>query len=268
MFRSFMGDDDIFNIFGAASPMHTMRHMNNMMNSLLSADPFDMMGHNVFMPHRGRVGHNDMLLSPFDPHFAGYGFQNNLSDGNSHSFMSQSVMTMSSGPDGRPQVYQETMSTRTAPGGIKETKQTVSDSRTGTRKMAIGHHIGERAHILERERNMRGEEEERQEFINLDEEEADTFNREWVTRTRRVGNAIEGANVATATSNSRHRPEPRHLALPSTADPSASFKAPKSAASSSAEVSISPSTSGSRKREHKPDKNVSNKRHAVPSSDD
>ncbi|XP_011332434.1 myeloid leukemia factor isoform X2 [Ooceraea biroi] len=300
MFRSFMGDDDIFNIFGAASPMHTMRHMNNMMNSLLSADPFDMMGHNVFMPHRGRVGHNDMLLSPFDPHFAGYGF-NNLSDGNSHSFMSQSVMTMSSGPDGRPQVYQETMSTRTAPGGIKETKQTVSDSRTGTRKMAIGHHIGERAHILERERNMRGEEEERQEFINLDEEEADTFNREWVTRTRRVGNAIEGANVATATSNSRHRPEPRHLALPSTADPSASrhsnrgtrwipsprrairslnsskvksqppsssFKAPKSAASSSAEVSISPSTSGSRKREHKPDKNVSNKRHAVPSSDD
>lgn len=90
--------------------------------------------------------------------------------GSSHSFMSQSVMTMSSGPDGRPQVYQETMSTRTAPGGIKETKQTVSDSRTGTKKMAIGHHIGERAHILERERNLHnGDEEERQEFINLDE---------------------------------------------------------------------------------------------------
>jgi len=92
-----------------------------------------------------------------------------MPDANCHSFMSQSVMTMSNGPDGRPQVYQETMSTRTAPGGIKETKKTVSDSRTGTRKMAIGHHIGERAHILERERNMRGEEEERQEFINLDE---------------------------------------------------------------------------------------------------
>lgn len=91
------------------------------------------------------------------------------SNGNCHSFMSQSVMTMSSGPDGRPQVYQETMSTTTAPGGIKETKKTVSDSRTGTRKMAIGHHIGERAHILERERNMHGDEEEHQEFINLDE---------------------------------------------------------------------------------------------------
>lgn len=84
--------------------------------------------------------------------------------------MRQSVVSMSSGPDGRPQIYEETMSTTTAPGGIRETKKTVRDSRTGTKKMAIGHHIGDRAHILEREHNMRsGEAEERQEFINLDE---------------------------------------------------------------------------------------------------
>lgn len=176
--------------------------------------------------------------------------------GNSHSFMSQSVMTMSSGPDGRPQVYQETMSTRMAPGGIKETKKTVSDSRTGTRRMAIGHHIGERAHILERERNMHGDEEERQEFINLEEgnfscdlkynenlivdterkmlfasvcnclyfiihivEEAESFDREWVSHIRRVG-AIDGANSANA-SNVRVTPDPRQLALPSTTDLSA-----------------------------------------------
>ena len=89
---------------------------------------------------------------------------------NCQSFTSSSIMTMTSGPDGRPQVYQESMSTRVAPGGIKETKKTVSDSRTGTRKMAIGHHIGERAHILEREHNVHsGDQEERQEFINLDE---------------------------------------------------------------------------------------------------
>ncbi|KAH0952615.1 hypothetical protein HN011_005358 [Eciton burchellii] len=297
LFRSFMGDDDIFNIFGA-SPMHTMRHMNNMMNSLFT-DPFEMMGQNALMPHRGR-NPNDMLLSPFDQHFTRYGF--NMADGNCHSFMSQSVMTMSNGPDGRPQVYQETMSTRTAPGGIKETKKTVSDSRTGTRKMAIGHHIGERAHILERERNMRGEEEERQEFINLDEEEADSFNHEWVSRTRRVGNTIENSNSTTAATNSRHRPEPRQLALPSTTDSSASrhssrgtrwapsprrairslnsskiksqspfsrLKASKSAASSNTEVSsISPSTTRSRKRERESDTNISNKRHAVPSNDD
>lgn len=97
--------------------------------------------------------------------------QDNLAtNGNCHSFTSSSVMTMASGADGRPQVYQETMSTRTAPGGVKETKKTVCDTRTGTKKMAIGHHIGDRAHIREREQNIHnGEQEEHEEFINLDE---------------------------------------------------------------------------------------------------
>ena len=34
--------------------------------------------------------------------------------------------------------------------------------------MAIGHHIGDRAHIVEKERNQEGDE-ERQEFLNLEE---------------------------------------------------------------------------------------------------
>lgn len=90
------------------------------------------------------------------------------SSGNCHSFVSNSVMTF--GSDGRPQVYEETTSTTTAPGGVKETKTTVCDSRTGKKKMAIEHHIGDRAHILEREQNIHsGEQEEHQEFINLDE---------------------------------------------------------------------------------------------------
>ncbi|KYM99436.1 Myeloid leukemia factor [Cyphomyrmex costatus] len=280
------------------SPMHTMRQMNSMMNTMFS-DPFDMMGQNALVPRYGR-GFNDMPVSLFDSHFGrSYDFNNMAASngGNCHSFMSQSVMTMSSGPDGRPQVYQETMSTRMAPGGIKETKKTVSDSRTGTRKMAIGHHIGERAHILERERNVQGDEEEHQEFINLEEEEAESFNREWETRTRRVaGNAIANTNVA---SNVRANPAPRQLALPSTTDipasrhsnrrwfpsarravrslnplkvksthPSSSFKSREPATSSRAEASsTSPYTSGSRKREHKPDRQVSNKRHAAPASD-
>ncbi|XP_072751710.1 myeloid leukemia factor isoform X2 [Anoplolepis gracilipes] len=264
LFGSFM-DDDIFNIFG--SSMHTMRQMNTMMNSMFR-DPFEMMEQNML--HHGRPSHNDMSLALFNPHFGRFDFNNMAPDGNCHSFMSQSVMTMSNGPDGRPQVYQETMSTRMAPGGIKETKQTVSDSRTGTRKMAIGHHIGERAHILERERNIQGDEEERQEFINLDEDEADSFNREWESRTRRIHAAIDNGNSARGVSNSRHRPEPRQLALPSTTDPSASFKPPETATSLRTEgLSASPSASGSRKREHKPDRQVSNKRHqAVSDSDD
>lgn len=95
-------------------------------------------------------------------------------------------MTMSSGPDGRPQIYQASTSTKTGPGGVRETRKTVQDSRTGVKKMAIGHHIGERAHIIEKEQDMRsGQLEERQEFINLEEEEAEQFDREFTTRASR-----------------------------------------------------------------------------------
>lgn len=68
------------------------------------------------------------------------------------------------------QVYQASQSVKQGPGGVKETKKTVADSRTGLKKMAIGHHINDRAHIIEREQNVySGEHEERQDFINLDE---------------------------------------------------------------------------------------------------
>lgn len=51
--------------------------------------------------------------------------------------------------------------------------------------MAIGHHIGDRAHIIEREQNYRsGDQEERQDFINIEEDEAEDFNREWEHKTR------------------------------------------------------------------------------------
>lgn len=110
------------------------------------------------------------------------------------SFSSSSVITMTQGPDGRPQVYQATSSTKTGPGGIRETQKTVQDSRSGVKKMAIGHHIGERAHIIEREQNMRsGQQEERQDFINLEEEQAEEFDREFTQKARqgmRLPNAI------------------------------------------------------------------------------
>lgn len=103
------------------------------------------------------------------------------------SFCSSSVISMSHGPDGRPQVYQATSSTKTGPGGLRETQKTVQDSRSGVKKMAIGHHIGERGHIIEREQNLRsGQHEERQDFINLEEDEADDFNREFTQKSRQV----------------------------------------------------------------------------------
>lgn len=111
------------------------------------------------------------------------------------SFSSSQVVTMSRGPDGRQQVYKATSSTKTGPGGVRETQKTVQDSRSGVKKMAIGHHIGERSHVVERERNYHtGAEEERQDFINLEEDEADDFNREFAQRSRSLGMVAGGAS--------------------------------------------------------------------------
>ncbi|KAM7043588.1 myeloid leukemia factor 1 isoform 2-T2 [Acridotheres tristis] len=97
-----------------------------------------------------------------------------------HSFSSSSVMTYSKVGDEPPKVFQASAQTRTAPGGIKETRRALKDSESGLEKIAIGHHIQDRAHVVKKSRNSRtGDEEMNQEFINLDESEAATFDEEW-----------------------------------------------------------------------------------------
>ena len=67
-------------------------------------------------------------------------------------------------------MYQASTTTRTAPGGVREVHRSVSDSRSGVRKMAIGRHIGERGHVQEKEQNYHtGDTEEREDFINMEE---------------------------------------------------------------------------------------------------
>nr|XP_058133360.1 myeloid leukemia factor 2-like [Dasypus novemcinctus] len=69
---------------------------------------------------------------------------------------------------------------------IRETRRTVRDSDSGLEQMSIGHHIRDRAHILQRSRNHRtGDQEERQDYINLDESEAAAFDDEWRRETSR-----------------------------------------------------------------------------------
>ncbi|XP_037532161.1 myeloid leukemia factor 2 [Nematolebias whitei] len=96
------------------------------------------------------------------------------------TFSSSTVISYSSSDTGGPKVYQQTSETRTGPGGIRETRQSMRDSESGFERLAIGHHIGDRAHIMERSRNRRtGDREERQDFINLDESDAAAFDHEW-----------------------------------------------------------------------------------------
>lgn len=109
------------------------------------------------------------------------GFQENMStDSNAHSFSSSSIMTYSKVGNEPPKVFQASSATRRAPGGLKETRRAIKDSESGLEKMSIGHHIQDRGHVVEKKYNKKtGERELNQDFQNLDESEAQTFDEEW-----------------------------------------------------------------------------------------
>ena len=52
----------------------------------------------------------------------------------------------------------------------KETRKSLYDSELGVKKMAVGHHLDERSHTIERSHNLlSGERVEKQDFVNLEE---------------------------------------------------------------------------------------------------
>ncbi|XP_018588055.1 myeloid leukemia factor 1 isoform X1 [Scleropages formosus] len=107
-------------------------------------------------------------------------FENLSADPNTHFFKSSSVMTYSKVGDEPSKVFQAASQTRRAPGGIKETRRSVKDSETGVEKLAIGHHINDRGHVVEKRLNRKtGEREMLQDFQNMDECDAQSFEQEW-----------------------------------------------------------------------------------------
>ncbi|XP_021949039.1 myeloid leukemia factor isoform X2 [Folsomia candida] len=251
LFGSLMRDLERDPVFGA------MNQMNRMMNSMMGGGlgmgmappgmggPMGGMGMLEspfgFGPHMGiPQGHpGNHSRSPHHPHemmpFVGGGimspfghlgmgggfpdFNQLIHDGNNgHSFSSMSVTSISNGPNG-PQVYQASKQTASGPGGVKETRKAVSDTRTGTKKLAVGRHVGERAHVREREENMfTGRREENEEFINLEEEEAEDFDREWKNRAYggRYSHSSSMPAIVGAEHTSRHhnnRAGGRHLQI-------------------------------------------------------
>lgn len=100
------------------------------------------------------------------------------------SFSHSSVYSYTSDGQGPPKVFQAASEERRGPGGVRETKKAVKDSESGVQRMAVGHHLGERGHVVERSHNLRsGEREEKQDFIGLTEDDGATFNEEWTRAT-------------------------------------------------------------------------------------
>lgn len=140
---------------------------------MLHHDPFQMMNQMMSNMHGGGGGGG---FRNMNQHFVS-------SDPNAQVFSSSSVVTYSNTGDGKPpKVYQESKQIRHGPGGVKEVREVVRDTSKGLEKVAIGHHIGDRAHIIERKKENNGEMEEIVNLENLDEEELNEFNQEFESR--------------------------------------------------------------------------------------
>ncbi|XP_060084697.1 myeloid leukemia factor 1-like [Ylistrum balloti] len=203
LFRS-MEEDPFF-----AGHMEHMRRMDS-----LFADPFGMMmpqqsqlaveaprnrgrpvpQRNAMVPHgfmdpMDMFGGIDSMFSNMrkNMQMMGQQFNKMQSDPNAHSFSQTSFMSYSNVPgQGQPKMYQASSSTRVAPGGVRETQKSVRDSESGVEKMAIGHHINDRGHVIEKSRNHRtGQEDRNEDLINLDDDDKHAFNEEWHGKMRR-----------------------------------------------------------------------------------
>ncbi|EDV23838.1 uncharacterized protein TRIADDRAFT_64011 [Trichoplax adhaerens] len=186
---------------------------NHSRSAIAMSNPMMMMPNNPFMAMENMMNN---MMAPFHNSLLGMhspmnDFRNLERNANCHTFSSSSIMTYSSnGGDGQPQIYQASSSTHSLPNGIKKIRRTVKDSASGLHKMAIGHHIGDRSHTIEDARNMKtGSHEHVQNLVNLTEEDAETFDREWQQATKAEAHAP-------AIRNHRHQRKGIHRGLPGT----------------------------------------------------
>ncbi|XP_051874207.1 myeloid leukemia factor 1 isoform X2 [Pristis pectinata] len=99
---------------------------------------------------------------------------------NDHTLNTSTVMSYAKVGNEPAKVFQASSHVHRVPGGLKETRRAVKDSESGIEKISIGHHIKDRAHVIQKLRNQKtGDEEVDQEFINLNEDDAPMFDQEW-----------------------------------------------------------------------------------------
>uniref|UniRef100_A0A914XL15 Myeloid leukemia factor n=1 Tax=Plectus sambesii TaxID=2011161 RepID=A0A914XL15_9BILA len=127
--------------------------------------------------------------------------QQALQDPNGHVYSQSTVITFD-GTGNQPRYYESTNSVRKA-GDVKEVRKTERNSATGEERMTIGHTIGDKTHVIEKKRGRDGRIKEEQRFVNLDQAEAEQFDREFGDRAKRN----------TGPNRDRHRPTNRPSAI-------------------------------------------------------
>ncbi|VDD94031.1 unnamed protein product [Enterobius vermicularis] len=179
-----------------------MREMDRMMNSMM--DPFNIFG-NPFGGQRllgsmledgssRRPVNNNSLSLMNDFGFGGgfFGglmrhmddFQNAaMNDPNSHVFSQSTMISYDGTSGGQPKIVEKSVRKT---GDVKETRSSVRHGEGGVGdRMAIEHTIGNRTHVIEKKRDRDGRIREQQHFVNLNQNEAEDFDREFATRVRR-----------------------------------------------------------------------------------
>lgn len=161
--------------------MHSM--MNQMLGGMMGGHP--MLGSGQQQSQRRQQQRPNDALDLFGG-FGGFGMggglmrmmEQSMNDPNAMVISQSTCITM--GPDGQQRVVQN--SNRRV-GDIRETRRTV---RNGNEEhVAIGHHIGDRAHVIEKKRDKDGRVRQNQKFVGIDEDEAHNFNEEFKTRANR-----------------------------------------------------------------------------------
>lgn len=167
-------------------PQQQQQQNQQLMHHQSRNDPFGMM----MSPFGGFGGglmgmHNPMgMMSPFGGLNGMMSMMQQQASSNAPgTFVQQQFVSYSSDGVNPPQVVERTHMNRVGPGGVREERKTLRDSRSGVQQMTIGRHINDRGHVMEKKKNRRtGEEEDNQEFINIEEEEAEQFNNEFNSR--------------------------------------------------------------------------------------
>lgn len=163
-------------------PFSSARHptRSNQNQLMRREDPFSSQISNPFSFMNSMMGNMGGIFGNMEQMM-----QNAANNPNAQVYSSSTVTSYSSNGNGAPKVYHASTETKQLPGGVRETRKAVRDSEKGIDKMAIGHHIGDKAHIIERLRKRDGELEENVNFENLDENEVNDFDREFEQRINR-----------------------------------------------------------------------------------
>lgn len=164
----------------------------------------------ALMPHGFMSPMSMMMMDPFQNMQQAMSMAAN-GNGTGFSYCSSSVTSYTTDEHGRPQVYQQSNEIKQGPDGLKETKSAIRDTKTGHQELSIGHHLHDKALIKKKSKNTyTGEEEQEEDFINLEEQEAETFESNWLRQAR---NLTPSTHNQLLNGHANNRPRGSRLAL-------------------------------------------------------